>query len=70
MRPARALGRGRSPGALFHWAALAVAVGSVLAMLLVWTERVPQANAHWVALLLPIHALWAWIAWRGKPSRD
>ncbi len=62
--------RGRSPGALFHWAALAVAVGSVLAMLLVWTERVPQANAHWVALLLPIHALWAWIAWRGKPSRD
>jgi hypothetical protein len=62
--------RGRSPGALFRWAALAVAASSVLAMLLGWTERVPQANAHWVALLLPIHALWAWIAWRPTLASD
>jgi hypothetical protein len=35
-----------------------------LATLLCWVERAPQANAHWIGLLLPIHAAWAWIAWR------
>ena len=62
--------RGRAPGTLFRWITLAIAAGGILAMLLYWSERVPQANAHWVALLLPIHATWAWIAWRPALTRD
>ena len=56
--------RGRTPGVAFRWLATAVAACAVLAMLLCWIERLPQANAHWIGLLLPIHAAWAWIAWR------
>jgi len=58
---------GRDP---VFWAALAVAIGAVLAMLLYWAARVPQANAHWIALMLPIHAAWAWMAWRIHAARD
>jgi hypothetical protein len=56
--------RGRAPGTVFRWLAVVVAACAVLAMLLCWVERAPQANAHWIGLLLPIHAAWAWIAWR------
>lgn len=56
--------RGRAPGTTFRWLAAIVAACAVLAMLLCWVERAPQANAHWIGLLLPIHAAWAWIAWR------
>jgi hypothetical protein len=56
--------RGRAPGTAFRWLAAIVAACAVLAMLLCWVERAPQANAHWIGLLLPIHAAWAWIAWR------
>lgn len=61
--------RGRAPGAAFKWLASAIALGGVAAMLLYWSERVPQANAHWIALMLPIHTAWAWIAWRSTDAK-
>ena len=61
--------RARAPGTVFRWITLAIAAGGILAMLLYWSERVPQANAHWIALLLPIHAAWTWIAWREAGPR-
>lgn len=47
--------RGRDPGAPFRWLLLAVAACGVIALLLPWLPFAPQRNAHWVALLLPVH---------------
>jgi hypothetical protein len=66
------LARGRSAGRLFRFALIATVVCAVLAPFLHWTVAVPQANAHWIALLLPIHVGFG-IAWlrhsqAGEPS--
>lgn len=59
--------RGRAPGRLFRIALATVAVGAVLAPFAHWVAAVPQANGHWIALLLPIHAALA-LAWlRPRP---
>jgi hypothetical protein len=47
--------RGRDPGAWFRGVLVAIAVGAVLALFVYWLPVVPQRNAHWIALLLPIH---------------
>ena len=47
--------RGRDPGVWFRrWLAV-IAIGAVVALFLYWLPVYPQRNAHWVALLLPIH---------------
>ncbi|MFZ2753208.1 MAG: DUF4105 domain-containing protein [Lysobacteraceae bacterium] len=56
------LARGRSPGHLFRLALTATVTLAMLAPFLHWIVAVPQTNAHWIALLLPIHAAFG-IAW-------
>lgn len=54
--------RGRAAGRMFRWVLTATVVCAVLAPFLHWAVAVPQANAHWIALLLPIHVAFG-IAW-------
>jgi hypothetical protein len=62
------LARGRAPGRLFNAALMASVFCAVLAPFLHWVVAVPQANGHWIALLLPIHVAFA-IAWlRAAPQ--
>lgn len=52
--------RGRAPG---RWTVLvtqAIAACAGLGLLLRWVSAQPQANLHWIALLLPVHAAIAW----------
>ena len=51
--------RGRKAGPWFgRWLAL-VAACVVVALFLLWLPAIPQSNARWIALLLPIHiGLW------------
>ena len=59
---ALALLRGRSPSLRFRSVLIAVAVLAALACVPLWLQVLPQRNGHWIALLLPIHAAFAW-AW-------
>ena len=52
--------RGRTAGRCFRIVAWLVAAGAVLALFLHWLPVLPQRNAHWIALLLPIHVALAW----------
>ena len=62
------LARGRSPGRLFRLALMATVTLAILAPFLHWIVAVPQSNAHWIVLLLPIHAALG-IAWlRASPQ--
>ena len=61
------LARGRAAGTLFRRALIASVVLAILALFLHWSIAVPQANAHWIALLLPIHAAFG-IAWLRTPA--
>jgi len=54
--------RGRSTGRLFRPVLMATVVLATLAPFLHWVVAVPQTNAHWIALLMPIHAAFG-IAW-------
>jgi Domain of unknown function (DUF4105) len=59
------IARGRVPGLWFRrWLALIV-VGGVVALFMLWLPLAPQRNAHWIALLLPIHA-GLWLALRRR----
>lgn len=51
------------PGRVFHITLAIVTLGALLAPFLHWVIAVPQANAHWIALLMPIHLAFG-IAWR------
>lgn len=51
-----AVARGRTAGRLFGWTLLAVVAIAVIALFLHWLPVMPQRNAHWIALLLPVHA--------------
>lgn len=62
------LARARPAGGLFRWVLTATVICAVLAPLLHWAVAVPQANAHWIALLLPIHIAFG-IAWLRSPAR-
>ena len=52
--------RGRHPSARFRTLLVIVAALAVLALLPLWLQAMPQRNGHWIALLLPIHAAFAW----------
>lgn len=53
--------RRRTPPAWFGWLAVAVAVGAVLAWILHWLPLRLQYNQAWIALLLPVHAAFAYV---------
>jgi hypothetical protein len=57
--------RGHAPPARFRALLVAIAALAVLALLPLWLQPLPQRNGHWIALLLPIHAAFAW-AWRRR----
>ncbi|HRO27162.1 MAG TPA: DUF4105 domain-containing protein [Luteimonas sp.] len=63
--------RGRAPGSVFRALAWLVALGTVLALFLHLMPVLPQRNAHWIALLMPIHVALAWALGYGSrlPSR-
>jgi hypothetical protein len=52
--------RGRAPGVAFRVLAWAVAACAVLALFLHLLPVLPQRNAHWIALMLPVHLALAW----------
>ncbi len=47
--------RGRTPGTVFRAILWVQAAAAVAALFVYWLSLVPQANAHWIALLLPLH---------------
>lgn len=47
--------RGRDAGKWFRGTLGLIAAGAVLALFVYWLPVQPQRNAHWIALLLPIH---------------
>ena len=47
--------RGRAPGAWFNRMLVAVAALAAIGLFAHWLPLAPQRNAHWIALLLPIH---------------
>ncbi len=51
--------RGRVPGVWFTRILFALALCAAIGLFVHWLPMQPQRNAHWIALLLPIHAgLW------------
>ena len=60
--------RGRPPGPAFRPLLLAVLAMAAFAPFALWMPRVPQPNAHWIALLLPLHLAAARVFLR-HPSR-
>ena len=47
--------RGRRPGKWFNYGLIAAVALAVAALFLHWLPLLPQRNAHWIALLLPLH---------------
>ncbi|MEO6154927.1 MAG: DUF4105 domain-containing protein [Thermomonas sp.] len=62
---AYALVRGSAPGRHFAQLLRIVAVLAALACVPLWLQALPQRNGAWIALLLPIHAAFAW-AWASR----
>ena len=61
--------RGRAPGRVFPIALTATVVSAILALFLQWLTAVPQANAHWISLLVPIHIAFG-MAWLHASAQD
>ncbi|MEO6226939.1 MAG: DUF4105 domain-containing protein [Thermomonas sp.] len=59
---AYALLRARAPSPRFGLLLTAVVVIAALACVPLWLQTLPQRNGPWIALLLPVHAAFAW-AW-------
>jgi hypothetical protein len=53
--------RGRAPGRWATRITQLMALCAVAGLLLQWVSGQPQANLHWIALLLPVHAAVAWM---------
>ena len=60
--------RGRPPGRGFRALLLAVLALAMCAPFVLWMPLVPQPNAHWIALLLPLHLAAAAVFLR-EPAR-
>ena len=59
--------RGRDPSSRFRLLLPAIAGIAALALLPLWLQALPQRNGNWIALLLPIHAAFAW-AWAKRKA--
>ncbi|HEX2083651.1 MAG TPA: hypothetical protein VHF86_09250, partial [Xanthomonadaceae bacterium] len=62
--------RGRDPGRLFRGLLLAILAGAVLSLFLLWLPVQPQRNAPWIALMLPVHLVLAWLLLRRPAVRS
>ena len=65
------IARGRPAGPLFAPVLVLVAGLATLAVFVYGLQVLPQRNAHWIALLLPVHTALAWALVRtpGRPRR-
>lgn len=54
------IARGRPPGALFGWMLATVLLCGVAALFLHWLPVLPQRNAAWLSLLMPVHVALFW----------
>ena len=65
------IARGRPAGPLFAPVLLLLGGLATLAVFVYGLQVLPQRNAHWIALLLPVHAALAWALARppGRPRR-
>ena len=61
--------RGRAPGRWAARVAQLIALCAVAGLLVRWVSAQPQANLHWIALLLPAHAAVAWVLSRKASFR-
>lgn len=61
------LARGRAPGPLFGWALMSIVVIGIVALFLHWLPVLPQRNAAWLSLLLPVHVA-LMLAFRRTPA--
>jgi hypothetical protein len=59
--------RGRAPGRWAAYVTVAIAACAGAGLLLRWVSAQPQANMHWIALLLPLHVAIAW--WFARRNR-
>ncbi|MCD9098537.1 DUF4105 domain-containing protein [Luteimonas fraxinea] len=61
------IARGRAPGALFRWVLATVLVCGIVALFLHWLPVLPQRNAAWLSLLMPVHVGLFWVL-RRRPT--
>lgn len=59
---------GRAPGRWAVRVAQLIVLCAVAGLLVRWVSAQPQANLHWIALLLPLHAAIAWTFARRSPA--
>ncbi len=62
------LARGRPAGTLFRWLAWTMVALAAAALSVYVLSLQPQRNAHWIALLLPVHVALAWTLGRRRPA--
>jgi hypothetical protein len=63
------IARGRDGGHVFRALLWIVTALALLAPFLLWLPALPQRNAHWIALLLPVQLVFAAVLLRtGRPS--
>ena len=62
------LARGRPAGRLFGWLAWTMVALAAAALSVYVLSLQPQRNAHWIALLLPVHVALAWALARRRPA--
>lgn len=61
--------RGRAPGRLATRVAQLIALCGLAGLLVRWVSAQPQANLHWIALLLPVYAAVGWVFSRHSRSQ-
>jgi hypothetical protein len=62
--------RRHDPGQIFRVLLAIIGLCAIAAMFLYWVSAVPQANAHWISLLLPIHVALVFAWWRVAGKDD
>jgi len=55
------IARCRAPGAMFGWVLGSVVLCGVAAVFLHWLPVLPQRNAAWLSLLMPVHVALFWV---------
>jgi type VI protein secretion system component VasF len=62
------IARGRADGRMFRVLLWVIAALALLAPFLLWLPALPQRNAHWIALLLPVQGAFAAVLLRTRPA--
>ncbi|MDR6993034.1 DUF4105 domain-containing protein [Luteimonas sp. 3794] len=61
------IARGRAPGTLFGWVLWTILLSGIVALFLHWLPVLPQRNAAWLSLLMPVH-VGLWFAFRRRQA--